>query len=78
MRVALHSQDNRPQDQGITEVAPHGKGVNTQFVITCGDARQKDKKKKYYFKANTPEETKLWLLSINKYTKNLSEDQMAI
>ena len=30
--------------------------------------------KKHYFKAASADETKLWLLCINKFTKNLSDD----
>lgn len=46
IRISLQSSDKESQDQGITEVAPHGKGVNFQFVLSVCDPRQKDKKKK--------------------------------
>ena len=36
----------------------------------CNDG----KKKKYAFKANTPEETRSWAMAINKFTNNLDEN----
>ena len=36
----------------------------------CNDG----KKKKYAFKAGTPEETRSWAMAINKITNNLNEE----
>jgi len=36
----------------------------------CNDG----KKKKYAFKANTPDETRSWAMAINKFTNNLDEN----
>jgi hypothetical protein len=60
----------------VTEVFPSDKG-NTQFIIVYQLAKnKKDKKQKHYFKAASPELTMLWLKCINKFTRNLNEDDM--
>lgn len=76
LRIALGNHD-KLLNEGIVEVGYQGKGASMQFVLSCGDPKDKNKKKKYFFKANSPEETQLWLLSINKFTKTMSEEQVA-
>lgn len=41
-------------------------------MLHCNDS----KKKKYAFKAATVEETKLWVIAINKFTNNINEDAL--